>query len=178
MYLPENLELLYTPDQIQQKVIELAEQISIDYVNKELHLVGVLKGSFIFLADLARALRGQIYVHFLHASSYASTQSTGKVEIRHGLRLKNKHVLLVEDILDTGLTSSQIIKDIQMQHPASMKVCTFLSKRGTRQVSVETDYVGYTIDNHFVVGYGMDMNEKYRELSYIAYLKDAPSDND
>ncbi|MBF0286887.1 MAG: hypoxanthine phosphoribosyltransferase [SAR324 cluster bacterium] len=168
------LHTFITTEEVQTKVQELAIQISKDYNQTQLHLVGVLKGSFIFLADLARALKIPCSIYFVHASSYGDRQtSSGIVKIQHSLNMSNKHVLIIEDILDTGLTLSSIIKEFDKQQPASLKVCAFLNKPERRQADIEADYTGFTIPNEFVVGYGLDYGELYRNLPYIARLENA-----
>lgn len=167
------IEILFSAAEIQQRVNELGAEISRDYARHELHLVGVLKGSFIFLADLARALTIPCSIHFLHASSYGSQQaSSGQVCIEHALALHGKNVLVIEDIVDTGLTINQIIQDLKNQDPASLKVCTLLDKPEARRFPADIHYIGLTVPEYFVVGYGIDFNEHYRELPYVARLAD------
>ncbi len=166
------LHTLITAEEIQNKVQELAAEISADYAQTPLHLVGVLKGSFIFLADLARALSIPCSIYFVHASSYGDRQSSsGIVKIQHSLNMSNKHVLVIEDILDTGLTLSTIMEELNKQQPASLKVCAFLNKPERRKADIDGDYIGFTIPNEFVVGYGLDYGELYRNLPYIARLE-------
>jgi len=167
---PSQLKELISTAEIHRRVKEIADEISRDYAQKELHLIGILKGAFIFLADLSRALTIPCHINFIHASSYGSGEkSSGQVYVSHNLNLHDKHVILVEDIVDTGLTLDRIRQDIQSQNPASLKICVLLDKSEARQVSVPIQYSGFTIPNHFVVGYGLDFNEHYRELPYIAY---------
>ncbi len=167
------LHELFSSEEIKKRVQEISLSISNDYVNRELHIVGILKGAFIFVADLVRFLTIPCYIHFLRASSYGSKKiSSGQVKIQHTLNLANKHILLVEDIVDTGLTLNSVINELQVQHPASLKICSLLDKPVARKTSIEVDYIGFTIPNKFVVGYGIDFSEHYRELPYIAELKD------
>ena len=162
---------LFSTQQIQSCIHTMAARISEDYRGKELHLVGVLKGSFIFTADVCRALNIPCYIHFLHASSYANAaQSSGQVSMRHSLKLLGKHVLILEDILDTGLTLNKILEDMKNQQPASLKIGVLLVKNKERSVAIHPDYAGFTIANEFVVGYGLDLAEQYRALPYIARL--------
>lgn len=162
---------LFSSEEIKKRVEELASVISDDYVNQELNIVGILKGSFIFLADLVRYLTVPCYIDFLWASSYGSHKtSSGKVEIKQFLNLAGKNILLVEDIIDTGLTLNRVIHELQAQNLASLKICSLLDKPAARKISIKGDYIGFTIPNKFVVGYGIDFSEHYRELPYIAEL--------
>ncbi len=159
-------------EQIHTRIEELAREISHDYANTELHLVGVLKGAFIFLADLTRAISIPSYIYFMRASSYENRQgSTGIVKIQHDLDMANKHVLVIEDILDTGLTLHTILQELESQKPASLKVCALLDKPERRETAIEGDYIGFSIPNEFVVGYGLDYGEFYRNLPYIARVE-------
>jgi len=164
---------LFSSKEIKKRVQELSLLISDDYMNRELHIVGILKGAFIFLADLVRFLTIPCYIDFLRASSYGSQKiSSGQVEIQHNLNLKGRHILIVEDIVDTGLTLNSVINELQIQHPASLKICSLLDKPLARKTSIKVDYTGFTIPDKFIVGYGIDFSEHYRELPYIAELKD------
>ena len=167
-----NLEkILITKNQIKKRLIDLGSEISNDYKGKEIHIVGVLNGAFIFLADLARNLNVSCKICFLQASSYNDQKvSSGKVKLMHNLNLRGKHVLVVEDIFDTGLTLKRILEDLKMQEPKSLEVCTLLSKKIPKKVLIKVKYVGFEIEDCFVVGYGLDYAEKYREIPYIAYI--------
>ena len=167
-----NLENIFlSKTQIEQRLIDLGSEISNDYEGKEIHIVGVLNGAFIFLADLARKLKVPCKICFLQASSYNDEKvSSGKVKLMHNLDLKGKDVLVVEDIFDTGLTLKCILEDLQMQEPKSLEVCTLLSKKIPKKVQINVKYVGFEIEDRFVVGYGLDYAEKYREIPYIAYI--------
>ena len=161
-----------TAKQIQLRIEELAQEISHDYAHTELHLVGVLKGAFIFLADLTRALKIPSFIYFMRASSYENRKgSSGIVKIQHNLNMVDKHVLVIEDILDTGLTLRSILQELENQGPASLKVCALLDKPERRETAIEGDYIGFSIPNEFVVGYGLDFNESYRNLPYIAKVE-------
>ena len=167
------LHELFSSEEIKKRVQEISLAISNDYVNHELHIVGILKGAFIFLADLVRFLTIPCCIHFLRASSYGSQKiSSGQVKIQHTLNLAGKHILLVEDIVDTGLTLNSVINELKIQHPASLKICSLLDKPVARKTSIKVDYIGFTIPDKFVVGYGIDFSEHYRELPHIAELKD------
>ena len=167
-----NLEkILISKTQIEQRLIDLGSEISNDYKGKEIHIVGVLNGAFIFLADLARNLEVSCKICFLQASSYNDKKvSSGKVKLMHNLDLRGKDVLVVEDIFDTGLTLKCILEDLQMQEPNSIEVCTFLSKKVPKKIPINVKYVGFEIEDRFVIGYGLDYAEKYREIPYIAYI--------
>jgi hypoxanthine phosphoribosyltransferase len=175
--LDENIEaVLIEERELARRVAELGEQITRDYAGKELLMVGILKGAIMFLVDLARAVRLPLTVDFMAISSYgASTQSSGVVRILKDLdeSVDGKHVLVVEDIIDTGLTLKYILRTLAMRRPASVKVCGLLLKDRPRPINVEADYVGFTIPDRFVVGYGLDYEEIYRNLPYIGILKPA-----
>ncbi len=163
---------------IAERVAELAREISARHVGEELVLVGVLKGAWVFLADLIRRLSVPTTVEFIAVSSYgASTESSGVVKITTDLRfsVEGKHVLLVEDILDTGLTLQYIIEHLRMQRPASLEVCVLLDKPARRRVEVDVDYVGFEIPDRFVVGYGVDYAEFLRNLPYVGYITEPAS---
>lgn len=158
---------------IAEKVKELGKQISKDYVGKELVVIGVLKGSFVFLSDLVRHINVPLDVEFMGVTSYEGTSSTGHVRITTDLSadIQGCHVLLVEDIVDTGMTLDYIINLLKVRAPASLKVCAFLSKPDAHIMKHKLDYVGFEITNEFVIGYGLDYNGKYRELPYVARVE-------
>lgn len=159
--------------QLQRRVRELGAQITAEYQGKDLVLLGVLKGSFLFMADLARAIDLPVRTEFLGLSSYSGgTESTGEVKVTLDLAhpVAGKHVLVVEDIVDTGLTLDYILRMLANRHPASLKLCCLLDKPEGRHVQIHADYVGFTIPKRFVVGYGLDYNEIYRNLPYIGVL--------
>ncbi len=164
---------LLTVEQIQKKVKELAGQISVDYEGKNLLAVGILKGAFIFFSDLVRMIRTPLAVDFVIASSYVKSDTCGEVKVHYDIRedVTDKDVLLVEDIVDTGITLNSIRERLLMNGARSVRVCTFLDKRERRQVEVPLDYVGFEIPNEFVVGYGLDYDNKYRNLPYISVFK-------
>ena len=167
------IQKFFSADEIKQRVQMLSAEISQDYIQHELHIVGILKGSFIFLADLVRSLTIPGFIHFLHASSYGDKKtSSGQVRIDHALNLYKKHVLVVEDIIDTGSTINRVARELQSQKPASLKICTLLDKPAARQFPIDVQYTGFTVTNQFFVGYGMDFSERYRILPYIAILKE------
>jgi hypoxanthine phosphoribosyltransferase len=164
---------LFTVEQIQQRVRELAERISEEYEGKNLLAVGILRGAFMFMPDLVRAVRVPLTVDFIIASSYLKTDTTGEVKVHYDIReeVTDKDVLLVEDIVDTGITLNQLRERILSRRPRSLKICSFLDKRERRVVDVPLDYVGFEIPNQFVVGYGLDYDNKFRNLPYIAVFK-------
>jgi hypoxanthine phosphoribosyltransferase len=165
---------LITAEQLAVRIRELGAQITRDYAGHELVLVGVLKGSFMFLADLARAIDStHVGVEFLGVQSYGDeTSSSGVVEITFDLKkpIEGKHVLVVEDIVDTGLTMQYIKKNLATRSPASVKLCSLLHKPARETVKVEIDYLGFTIEDLFVVGFGLDYAQRYRSLGYIGVL--------
>ena len=164
-------EVLISREEIDSRVEQLGKEISQDYQGRELHLVGVLNGAFMFLADLARHLSIPCQICFMQASSYKDKQvSTGEVTLMHNLDLSGKDVLIVEDIFDTGLTLKHIREDLNMQKPTSLEICALLNKRIPDKIAVDVRYIGFEIENRFVVGYGLDFAEKYRELPHISCL--------
>ena len=164
-------EVLISREEISLRVEQLGLEISQDYKGRELHLVGVLNGAFMFIADLARHLSIPCQICFLQASSYKDQLvSTGKVKLMHNLDLSGKDVLVVEDIFDTGLTLKHIREDIHVQKPTSLEICALLNKRIPDKLDVNVKYIGFEIENRFVVGYGLDYAEKYRELPHISCL--------
>jgi hypoxanthine phosphoribosyltransferase len=167
-------EILLTSEKIQAKVIELGEQITTDYQDKILLLLGTLKGAVPFIADLARAINLPLEIDYMAISSYGnSTQSSGVVRILKDLEgpVQNKHVLIVEDIVDSGLTLHYLMDVLRQRKPLSLRVCALLDKLRERVKPVELDYTGFRIPNQFVVGYGLDYAQRYRNLPYIGILK-------
>ena len=160
---------------LQARIAELGEQIATDYADvEELLLICVLKGAFVFLADLSRALARPHAVDFMAISSYgAGTESSGEVRIVMDLKrpITNEHVLIVEDIIDSGHTLDYLRNQFLARNPASLKICTLLNKPSRREAKVPVDYIGFDIPDEFVVGYGLDFDELYRNLPYIAVLK-------
>lgn len=165
-------EILITEDQLRVRVEELARVISQEYAGKDLLLVTILKGGLVFLADLARNLTIPVSLDFMVVSSYSSARSTGEVRIAQDLSIgiKGKNLLLVEDIIDNGLTAQFLMKTLLLREPASLKICTLLDKPEGRSVPVIPDYCGFVVPNRFVVGYGLDYNQKYRNLPFIGVL--------
>ena len=164
-----NVEVMITKEQVAEKVNELGAKITADFDGKDLLLIGVLKGSFIFMADLVRAIDLPIKMDFISAKSYFGTTSSGVVDVKMDTHLEfaGKTILLVEDILDTGKTLS-VLKQMLMTRGASdVKIVTFLDKPARRTVDIKPDYCCYTIEDRFVVGYGLDYDEQYRNLDYV-----------
>jgi hypoxanthine phosphoribosyltransferase len=162
-----------TVEQIHNKTRELAERISNDYEGKDLLAVGVLKGAFIFFSDIVRMIRVPLSIDFLIASSYLKSDSSGEIQLHYDIReeMANKDILLIEDIVDTGITLNYLRERILQKGPKSLRICTFLDKKGRRQVDVPIDYVGFEIPGEFVVGYGLDYDNKFRNLPYISTFR-------
>ena len=166
--------ILYTQEELAQRVTELAEAINRDYEGKKLILISVLRGSFIFRADLARQIKHPCLIDFMSVSSYGKgTSSSGQVQITKDLSedISGLDVIVVEDILDSGNTLSYLLRLLEQRHPASIRLCTLLDKPERRVKPITADYAGFAIPDAFVVGYGLDYAEKYRNLPYIGILK-------
>ena len=169
-------EILLTEAQIQQRVAELAVQIRNDHPD-DLHVVAVLKGAFIFMSDLARHMPGQVSLDFMALSSYAKgTTSSGEVRLQKDLdsALDGRNVVIVEDIVDTGLTLNYLQDILRSRGPRSLRTACLLSKPSRRKVNVKVEYIGFTIEDRFVVGYGLDFAERYRNLPYIGVIAGPP----
>ena len=167
--------ILITKEEIHREVFRLAQEISIDYEGKNPLLLGILKGSFVFMADLIRLLEIPLEIEFISLSSYGPAKvSSGKVKVVKGLRspLEGRDVLVVEDIVDTGLSTSYLLDYLHKRKPASVKLCALLDKPAKRKTAVHIDYLGITIPDRFVVGYGLDVDEKYRNLPDLCILED------
>ena len=167
-------EVLYSEEQLKARVAELGRQITEDYAGQEVMLLSVLRGAFVFMADLARTIDLPMTLDFMAVSSYGKgTSSSGQVQITKDLTedISGRNVLIVEDILDSGNTLHYLLKILEQRHPASIKVCTLLDKPDRRVKPVHVDYTGFTIPDAFVVGYGMDYAENYRNLPYLGILK-------
>ena len=168
-------EILFTEEQIQTRVKELAKALSEEYAGKDPVFIGVLKGVVVFFADIIRNVDIPCQVDFMSISSYSGTTTTGRTEIRKDVSvdIRGRHVVILEDIFDTGTSLTFTVNHLLNKAPASLKICTFLDKPERRRpgVTLKPEYVGYTIPNEFVVGYGLDYNEHYRNLPYIGILK-------
>ena len=169
-------KVLLSEEQVSQKIAELGEEISKDYQGKEIVAICVLKGAILFMADLARAVKVPMALDFMAVSSYGNgTSTSGTVRILKDLdnSIEGKHVLVVEDIIDSGVTLKYLLKNLKSRKPASIKLCTLLNKPERRRVEVDIDYCGFTVPDYFLVGYGLDYAEKYRNLPFIGILKPA-----
>jgi hypoxanthine phosphoribosyltransferase len=163
---------VFSAEQIAAEIKRLAAELTVDYAGRHLHLLVVLKGAFIFAADLARHLELPVTLDFIRISSYRGTESTGGINLalEHDTRLRDKDVLIVEDILDTGLSLQYLVKSLAAQQPRSLKSCVLITKKVTRTVAIEPDYRGLSWDGGFLVGYGLDCDEQHRNLPGIYEL--------
>lgn len=168
-------EVMLTEAQIQARIAELGEILSADYRDKNPVIIGVMKGVVLFYADMVRKIKVPCEMEFMWISSYEGTDSTGSIVVKRdiGVDIKDRHVLILEDIFDTGNSLAFVHKHLMEKQPASLKICTLLDKPSRRkpEVTLQADYVGFTIPNAFVVGYGLDYNEYYRNLPYVGILK-------
>src|SRR5437762_3133187 len=174
MKLSKELDVLFTPEQIAARVRQLGLQIERDYEAKELVLLGVLKGSFLFISDLARSIDLPLSVDFIGLSSYGeATESSGVVKITSDLSrpIEGKHVLVIEDIVDTGLTMRYLLDNLSTRHPASVKICALLHKPSRARTKIPIDYLGFSIEDRFVLGFGLDAAEKYRNVPFIGVMR-------
>ena len=169
------LKVLFTEKQIHARIQELGEELTRDYQDKDPVIVGVLKGVVVFYADMIRQIKVPCQMDFMWISSYAGTTSTGTMEVKRDISsdIQGRHVLILEDIYDTGNSLDFTYRHLLSKNPASLKICTFLDKPERRKpgITLKPDYVGYRVPNEFVVGYGLDYNEHYRNLPYIGVLK-------
>jgi hypoxanthine phosphoribosyltransferase len=174
MKLAAELDVLFSEQQIGARVAELAAQIEADHQGKDLVLVGVLKGAFVFISDLARKIDLPLAVDFIALSSYGeATESSGIVKITSDLArpIEGKHVIVVEDIIDTGLTMRYLLDNLATRHPASVKICSLLSKPSRARTRIPVRYLGFEVPDQFVVGYGLDAGEKFRNIPFIGAIK-------
>ncbi len=176
MSMEQNIaQILITEEQIKNRIRELGEVLTAEYADKDPVIVGVLKGVVVFYADMIREIRVPCQLDFMWLSSYAGTNSTGSLLVRQDLKtdIRGRHVLILEDIFDTGTSLDFTVRHLQEKGPASIKICTLLDKPERRRpgITLQADYVGFTIPNAFVVGYGLDYDEKYRNLPYVGILK-------
>jgi hypoxanthine phosphoribosyltransferase len=163
---------LFTREEIQRKIQELGNRVSTDYAEKDLLVIGVLKGALFFVSDLLRSLRISVRMDFIHCTSSSKNVNGSPVRILADMQenVEGKDVLLVEDIMDSGVTIDYLKKRLLAQNPASLKVCVLLDKPDRRKVAIEADYAGFRIPNKYVVGYGLDYKDRYRNLPYIAVM--------
>ena len=168
-------QILLSEEQLQNRIRELGEILTAEYADKNPVIVGVLKGVVVFYADMIRQIKVPCQLDFMWLSSYSGANSTGKMLVRQDVTadIEGRHVLILEDIFDTGNSLEFTVNHLKEKHPASIKICTLLDKPERRRegVTLQADYVGFTIPNAFVVGYGLDYNEKYRNLPYVGILK-------
>lgn len=165
-----NYQPFITEKVLAERIKALGEQITKDYGKNEIFVIGVLKGSFIFTADLVRQIKAPVHIDFIQLTSYEGMHSSGKITIKANFssQIENRHVLLVEDIVDSGLTIRFLMDHIQAKKPASLKICTLLSKPSQHDLSDHLDYVGFEVSKEFLIGYGLDFNGRFRELPYLA----------
>lgn len=168
----EDIKVLIDEEKIQDKVKEIAKRIEKDYEGKEITLICILKGSSFFTVDLAKKINGNVKIEFIQVSSYGSSTVSSNIELKLDLKesIENKDVIVVEDIIDTGRTLSYLLEHLKGRKPSSLKLCTLLDKPERRLYDVKVDYTGFEIPDKFVVGYGLDVNEQYRNLPYIGYI--------
>lgn len=168
-------QVLLTEEQIKARIKELGEVLTAEYADKNPVIIGVLKGVVVFYADMIREIKVPCEMDFMWISSYEGTKSTGNMQIRRDVTvdIKDRHVLILEDIFDTGNSLDYTYRHLMFKQPASLKICTLLDKPERRRegITLQADYTGFTIPNEFVVGYGLDYNEHYRNLPYIGILK-------
>jgi hypoxanthine phosphoribosyltransferase len=172
----QNRRVLFSRERIATEVKRLGREISQDYGDQEIMLVGVLKGSFLFIADLIRELETPAVIDFVRLASYGSgTQTSGIIEFRKELEMpiRDRHVIIVEDIVDSGYTLECLFNKLLLQEPRSLKICTLIDKRARREVDIEADYIGISMDDGFIIGYGLDHDEKYRDLPDIYLVEEA-----
>ena len=174
-------QILLTEEQIKARIKELGEELTREYADKDPVVIGVLKGVVVFYADMIRQIKTPCQMDFMWISSYAGTNSTGKMEVKRDVSvdIKDRHVLILEDIYDTGNSLDFTYRHLLSRQPASLKICTLLDKPERRSpgITLQPDYVGFTIPNAFVVGYGLDYNEHYRNLPYVGVLKPEAYEN-
>ena len=169
----ETTRVLIPEDKVDERIAQLGEQISQDYAGRQVHLIGILKGSIFFICELAKRITVPVTMDFMSVSSYgAGTRSSGVVKLIKDLDdpINGKDVLVVEDIIDSGRTLSYLLKNLSSRQPASIRLCTLLDKPERREVDVEVDYQGFRIPDEFVIGYGLDYDQRYRNLPYIGDL--------
>lgn len=170
----EKIRVMYSEEEVSARIREIADQINRDYEGKEVHLIGILRGGSFFMCELAKRIKVPVTIDFMSASSYGmSTTSSGVVKIVKDLEesIFGRNVIVVEDIIDTGRTLSYLLEMLKEREPASLKLCTLLDKPDRRVVEVKIDYNGYSIPDEFVVGYGLDYAQKYRNLPYIGIVE-------
>ena len=169
----KEINVLINQSKLEKRIKELAKQIETDYKGKEIIFIGILKGSVMFMTELAKNVKSNVELDFMDVSSYEGTESTGNVKINKDVRnsIEGKDVIIVEDIIDTGRTLTYVLEYLKQKNPNSIKIATMLSKPSRRIMELNVDYIGFAIEDKFVIGYGLDYNEKYRNLPYIGYIE-------
>lgn len=169
----ENIKILINESRLENRLEELARQIEKDYKGKDLLFLGVLKGSAVFMVELAKKIKNNVEFEFIEISSYKGTESTNEIKINKDLTnsIKGKDVIIIEDIIDTGRTLDFLVKYLKSREVNSLKIATLLSKPSRRIIELNVDYIGFRIDDLFVIGYGLDYDQKYRNLPYIGYIE-------
>ena len=167
------IHVLINQVKLERRIEELAKQIEKEHQGKEMVLIGMLKGSVMFMTELAKNIKGDVILDFMDVSSYKGKESTGKININKDIRdsITGKDVIIVEDIIDTGRTLTYVKEYLQGKNPNNIKIATMISKPSKRVMEVDVDYIGFAIEDKFVVGYGLDYDEKYRNLPYIGYIE-------
>lgn len=170
----KNIKVLIEEEKINNKLDELAHQIMKEYQNKELMFLCILKGSIVFTVELAKRIKNNVQFEFIEVSSYEGHESSGKIKLNKDITqsIEGKNVIIIEDIIDTGRTLSFLKEYLQKKNPSTLKICTLLDKPSRRIANIEADYVGFTIENKFVVGYGLDDDQNYRNLNYVGYIEE------
>ncbi len=169
----EHFKVLISKEELEKRIVELANQIDKDYTGKELTVICVMRGAVFFTVQLTLNMKTKLKYEFITISSYEGTDSTGDVMLRTDLResIEGKDVLIVEDIIDTGKSMDYLLGHLRSKNPRTLKVCTLVNKSGRREVNVPIDYTGFEIDNKYIVGFGFDIDNNYRNLPYVAYLE-------
>lgn len=168
------IKMLIDEERINKRIKEIARQIEEDYKNKDIVFLCILKGSVVFTVELAKAVKNNVQFEFMEVSSYIGHESTGKIKINKDITesIKGKNIIVIEDIIDTGRTLYDLKEYLKQKNPETLKICTLLDKPSRRVAEIEADYVGFVIDNKFVVGYGLDDNQNFRNLNYIGYIEE------
>ncbi len=168
------IKMLIDEERINKRIKEIARQIEEDYKNKDIVFLCILKGSVVFTVELAKAVKNNVQFEFMEVSSYIGHESTGKIKINKDITesIKGKNIIVIEDIIDTGRTLYDLKEYLKQKKPETLKICTLLDKPSRRVAEIEADYVGFVIDNKFVVGYGLDDNQNFRNLNYIGYIEE------
>lgn len=169
----DNIKVLINEKRLEKRIKEIAEKIEKDYEGKEIVFIGILKGSVMFMTELAKNIKSDVQFDFMDVSSYEGTESTGTIKVNKDLRdsIEGKDVIIVEDIIDTGRTLTYLLDYLKKKNPKSIKIATMLSKPSRRVLELDVDYIGFSIEDKFVVGYGLDYDEKYRNLPFIGYIE-------